>query len=127
MTPATSALLSGALLLCLAPAAEAAAPQSSRLTLTVEVRQNGSTTSLVLGCDPDGGAHPRPVEACDLLRSVDGDLTRLDAPPGTSCVAVYDPHVATASGHWRGRQVFYQRTFTNRCWMSATTGSIFAF
>ena len=127
MKAITPALLGGALLLAVVPAAEAAAPQSSRLTLTVNARENGSATSLVLSCDPDGGAHPRPVDACDLLRSVNGDLSRLAAPPGASCVAVYDPHVATAAGHWRGRNVFYQRTFTNRCWMTAATGSIFAF
>jgi hypothetical protein len=127
MKAITSALLCGALLLAMAPAADAAALESSRLTLTVNAQEEGSATSLVLTCNPDGGAHPRPADACELLRTNDGDLNLLSASDDTACMAMYDPHVATATGVWQGRHVFYQRTFTNRCWMTATTGSIFSF
>ena len=36
---------------------------------------------VVLTCDPDGGVHPTPAAACELLRKVDGDPAKLNVVP----------------------------------------------
>lgn len=127
MKAITAMALGGALLLTAAPAAEASsAPAASRMTLTVRTSQ--TTTTVVLTCDPDGGTHPRARDACDSLRAVDGDITRLVPSTGSICLAVYDPHVTTATGVWQGRRRFHiQRTFVNRCQMIVSGGAVYDF
>lgn len=135
MKAITVAALGGALLLTMAPAADSATStfpwlQSSRITLTVKAQTASGTTTAtrVLTCDPDGGTHPNPREACDLLRKVDGNIGNLREPSVTFCPAVYELHTVTAQGNWQGRREFYTvRTYSNRCRMLAATGVLFAF
>ncbi|HEX8627927.1 MAG TPA: SSI family serine proteinase inhibitor [Catenuloplanes sp.] len=110
----------------LAPAAaQAAAPASHRVQLTV-VQQNGDSTSVVLDCDTDGGTHPLPKEACELLASVGGDIAAI--PPGNgACQTIVLPVTAVAEGVWGDRKVRYQRTFSNSCVMRLATGPVFRF
>nr|WP_062340600.1 SSI family serine proteinase inhibitor [Herbidospora sakaeratensis] len=99
---------------------------SGALVLT---RSAGGAQQVVarLLCDPDVGSHPTPKQACDLLRSVDGDLGRLADDPNWICTKEYLPHRVTATGNWKGKAVRYARTFGNRCEMTAVTGEIFSF
>lgn len=110
----------------LAPApGQAAAPATHRVHLTV-TQQNGASTSVVLDCDTDGGSHPLPKEACELLASVGGDVAAI--PPGNgSCTAIHRPVTAVAEGVWGDRKVRYQRTFSNACVMHLATGPVFRF
>lgn len=130
MKAITVMALGGALLFAGAPAAESSSVAASRFSLTVRATTvTGTTTaSATLTCDPDGGNHPRAQESCDLLRLVDGDVNQLTVPPGTLCLAVYQPHTVTIAGVWQNRRRYViQRTFVNRCQMIAATGAIFSF
>ncbi|WP_062357259.1 SSI family serine proteinase inhibitor [Herbidospora yilanensis] len=94
------------------------------LTMTVD---GGAPTAAKLFCDPDGGTHTTPTQACDLLRPVRGDLGRLTHGPGQICTKEYLPHRVTAVGVWEGKPIRYARTFGNRCEMIAATGAVFTF
>ncbi|WP_062431033.1 SSI family serine proteinase inhibitor [Herbidospora daliensis] len=99
---------------------------SGALVLTRSVNGGQKVVAKLL-CDPDGGSHPAAKQACDLLRSVDGDLAKLAYDPGRICTKEYFPHQVTAAGTWKGQAVRYARTFGNRCEMSAVTGDLFTF
>ena len=136
-----SAVLAGALLLgsaVAAPAASAAspAPESNRPGATLRLWVDRSDIILAgsiaprvfaLTCDPDGGTHPHPEKACELLRSVDGDFRRLNVNPDAICITLYAPVTAHMEGVWQGRKVSYQKTYGNSCWLAAATGAVFAF
>lgn len=85
------------------------------------------TKTATLACDPDGGSHPTPTAACDRLREVNGDFSKLRPRPGTICPAVYSPVTVTASGTWRGKTVSFKKTYGNRCELDAATKPIFGF
>ncbi|WP_063765686.1 SSI family serine proteinase inhibitor [Herbidospora cretacea] len=99
---------------------------SGALTLSRSVDGRGHTVA-TLFCDPDGGTHTTPKQACDLLRSIGGDLGKLVHNPGVICTKEYLPHRVTAFGTWEGKPVRYTRTFGNRCEMIAVTGALFNF
>ena len=125
------AVLGGLLLLASAMhagTAAAAAQPGAELTLTVGTSASGDAATARLTCDPDGGTHPSPREACDLLRSVDGEIGLLRRSPGTACTREYAPRLASARGVWRRTKQFaVTRTYSNRCEMLATTGVLFEF
>lgn len=79
-----------------------------------------------LTCDPDGGSHPDPESACDLLREVDGDLASHPGGKGP-CTKEYNPYAVRLVGTWEGREITYLHTFANRCEMLRQTGSVFSF
>ena len=72
------------------------------------------------------GDHPDADAACGSLAGVRGDFTAL-APAPTMCSYLYQPVTATEQGVWNGEQVFYQQTFTNRCFLLRATGAVFNF
>lgn len=110
----------------LAPAAgQAAAPATHQVKLSV-VQQNGTSTSVLLDCDTDGGTHPLPKEACELLASVDGDIAAIPPKIGI-CPRIYLPVTALAQGVWGDRKVLYKQTFSNSCIMRVNTGPLFGF
>ncbi|MFC4112277.1 SSI family serine proteinase inhibitor [Nonomuraea zeae] len=102
------------------PASAAAA--GAELFITVTPRDGGAY-SMRLTCAPDGGFHPRPREACDALRSVDGWVGDLDVDPGP-CPRIYDPVEVEVTGHWYGRREPYYEEFANRCEMERKLGPV---
>lgn len=100
----------------------AAAQPGAELRLTVTPTDDGAYANH-LTCEPDGGGHPRPVAACDVLREVDGRIQDLDVDPGP-CPMVYMPVTVQADGHWYGRPVSYHREFPNSCVMERTLGPV---
>ncbi|GGM78167.1 subtilase-type protease inhibitor [Thermopolyspora flexuosa] len=128
MKAITMVALGAALLLAAAPGATADSTPKSEMTLTVTRPDGSNPQSVTLTCDPDGGTHPSPREACDLLRSVDGEIGLLRRSPGTACTREYAPRLASARGVWRRTKQFaVTRTYSNRCEMLATTGVLFEF
>ncbi|TKK89745.1 serine protease [Herbidospora galbida] len=87
----------------------------------------GPQTIVTLFCDPDGGTHTTPKQACDLLRPVQGDPGRLAYDPHRICTKEYLPHQVIAVGVWAGKPIRYAKTFGNRCEMIAVTGAVFTF
>ncbi|MEV0229581.1 SSI family serine proteinase inhibitor [Nonomuraea sp. NPDC050786] len=88
-------------------------PPGAELFITVRP-SSGGEYARTLTCDPDGGLHPRPVEACDALREVDGHVEDLDVDPGP-CPMIWDPVTVDVAGHWHGEDVSYHRQFSNSC------------
>ncbi|MFO7253165.1 MAG: SSI family serine proteinase inhibitor [Actinomycetes bacterium] len=128
MKAITVMALGGALLFAAVPGAQADSAPLSELTLTVSRPDGAGATSVTLTCDPDGGTHPSPRAACDLLRSVDGNIGMIRPTRGVVCTREYAPRTATARGVWRGTKRFViVRTFGNPCQMHAETGVLFAF
>ncbi|MGW4795123.1 SSI family serine proteinase inhibitor [Nonomuraea sp. NPDC004297] len=99
-----------------------AAPAGAVLYITVTPVSDGAY-SMRLTCDPDGGLHPYPVDACDAIRSVDGDLFALNYNPGP-CPKNYDPVRVEVRGHWYGQPISFDEKFSNRCVMERTLGPV---
>ncbi|MFJ6895965.1 SSI family serine proteinase inhibitor [Streptomyces hokutonensis] len=129
-TALRGALLAAAVLLAAGQAPAQAAPRQGLqgdwlyLTVTRGDSRSSDTRGTLLLCDPPQG-HARAAEACAELAAASGDI---DAIPARSvfCPMVYAPVAAHARGEWKGRQVDYTRTFSNRCVMAARTGDVFA-
>lgn len=135
-------MITAAAMTVLAPAAAAAPERASTdesrlyapnaLVLTVSKGETAKTATplraVTLTCAPTpGGTHPAPEEACDELRSVNGEFSALRGGEERACVKIYDPLVATAEGVWEGRRVAYERTFGNSCVLQTEGGSVFSF
>ena len=125
-----SALLAFALPFTAAGAANAQ-PDTAQVEISLVlmvVSPDGSARSTVLECYPSvGGSHPDAASACQELGAVGGAFDSLSADPQSACPAVYAPVSASAFGVWCGRQVSWERTFSNSCVLRTTTGSVFAF
>ncbi|MCP2260809.1 Subtilisin inhibitor-like [Streptoalloteichus tenebrarius] len=133
------ALAAGGALVCagLAAPAHAAAPDpatqpmvpASTLVLSANPGEQPSPFAkhVVLTCEPAGGTHPDPGQACGQLAEANGDFTALKTRTDQACTFIYAPVTVTATGYWRGQKVSYQETFPNDCVLSATTGPVFRF
>ncbi|MBL7256557.1 SSI family serine proteinase inhibitor [Paractinoplanes lichenicola] len=95
------------------------------LTLSY-VADAGFAMAVKLTCDPPGGGHPLPAQACATLAATGADPDRIK--PGTgACILLYKPVTATLSGTWQGREVSWQHRFGNTCEMRRATGVLFRF
>ncbi|WP_157246043.1 SSI family serine proteinase inhibitor [Nonomuraea typhae] len=118
------AVLSGALVA--GTALPATAELRPRGTLKISIKTDGGTKTVRLACDPDGGTHPKPKVACDLLRKVKGKPARL-RKDDVICTKEYMPHKVRVAGTWRGRKIFFMGTFDNACLMKAAGGALYSF
>jgi hypothetical protein len=111
------------------------APPLARLevSLTPLASPTPGRDTVTLTCGPDGGTHPTPKAACDSLRRVGGNFNRLPNVPGGGCPAIFDPHLARATGYWQQSPtgpvivVDYSETFGNRCRAAIGTDNVFRF
>ncbi|MGW0331007.1 SSI family serine proteinase inhibitor [Streptomyces sp. NPDC003011] len=123
-------LLAAAALLLVTVAPARATPQEGipggwlLVTVTTGDARSSDTRGTLLLCDPPQG-HRRAAEACAQLEAALGDLRAISLRD-VRCPMVHAPVTAHARGHWKGRQVDYTETFTNRCVMGARTGAVFA-
>ncbi|GAA3844544.1 hypothetical protein GCM10022243_08620 [Saccharothrix violaceirubra] len=97
-----------------------------RNAFLLDVTYQGVTRSVNLNCRPDGGTHPRHMEACADLSRVNGRIERLGGQ-GVMCTMEYDPVSVLARGEWRGQRRSFQETFPNRCVTYAESARVFAF
>jgi hypothetical protein len=93
-------------------AGEAPAPQGTELTITVWLQgRDGASQEVTLTCDPPGGTHPRPEEACLALQADPSALEPL--PADSACTQIYGgPEEAEIVGTLDGEQV--QATFSRQ-------------
>ena len=93
------ALLLAALALVAGCGSEAGS-QAPRYDLTITYwpsGRGGEARSATLTCDPDGGSHQNPAQACDALLQHEDALRPVGA--GTACTEIYGgPQLATISG-----------------------------
>jgi hypothetical protein len=84
----------------------------------LSVSVSGTNTVLhswTLTCDPAGGSHPHPADACGALaRHAGAALPPVAAD--TACDQIYGgPQTATVTGTWRGAAVSASFSRTNGC------------
>jgi len=80
---------------------------------------------VTLQCEPTGGTHPTPEDACTKLSAVYGQFALLPRAPGYGCGAVWMPVTITVTGTWRLAPVYFTKTYGNEC--EAAVGSDFVF
>ena len=91
------------------------APAGTELTITVWLQgRDGASEEVTLTCDPPGGTHPRPEEACLALESDPAALEPL--PPDSVCTQIYGgPEEAEVVGTLDGEQVHATFSRQNGC------------
>lgn len=97
------------------PAAPAttAAP-STQLTVTVN-EGDGKTDDWTLSCDPAGGTHPKPAEACAAL-TAKGKTALPPVSTGVMCTQIYGgAQTAKIVGTWDGKPVNASFSRQNGC------------
>ncbi|EME55845.1 hypothetical protein H074_24095 [Amycolatopsis decaplanina DSM 44594] len=102
----------------------------SQLFLTVGKGTGNTPLGAVrtLTCDPDGGSHPHATKACDRLREVDGDFSKLQPKNNPVCPTLWSPVTVTAIGTWKGRSIGpWQKTYENKFCLHAATNPVFEF
>ena len=97
--------------------AGAAAPPSPAIELRVEFFPKGTGAggeSATLTCDPVGGTHPRPEEACTALDAQADALAPV--PADAVCTQIYGgDETATVNGVVHGQEVDAKFNRTNGC------------
>jgi len=110
-----------------APPAAAPAKPAKRTELTLTyLADAGQAAAVVLRCDPAGGAHPKPVQACSALRTAGGEPGQLK-PARRMCTMIYAPVTAKIAGSWQGKPVKWSRQYGNSCELARATGVLFQF
>jgi Subtilisin inhibitor-like len=91
------------------------APAGTELTITVWLQgRDGASEEVTLTCDPPGGTHPRPEEACLALQADPSALEPL--PPDSVCTQIYGgPEEAEVVGTLDGEQVHATFSRQNGC------------
>jgi hypothetical protein len=107
--------------------APARASALSSLTMTKSgTGWSGSLNKQVtLQCEPSGGTHPKPEDACIKIAAVDGQLDKLPRAGGVGCTGLWLPVTVTVTGTWRLEPVSFTKTYSNDC--EAAVGSNFVF
>jgi hypothetical protein len=111
-----------AFLACSSPA-QAARPPKAKLQVIIKAK-NEPTRGATLHCNPDGGNHPNARAACDVLRKVGGDLSKIHVPANAACGQGVRPFVVVITGTWRGKQVQWSKGYRNGCAMKAAGGPL---
>ncbi|MGH8823908.1 MAG: SSI family serine proteinase inhibitor [Jiangellaceae bacterium] len=89
-------------------------PQTS-LTIAVSYGEAAQPDEWTLTCDPTGGTHPDPAEACAALAELDLQILEPVAADQT-CTQVYGgPETATVRGTWQGEPVDASFSRQNGC------------
>jgi hypothetical protein len=93
---------------------EQAAP-ATELTVTFwPAGRDGASQEATLTCDPDGGTHPRPAEACRALRANADAVAPL--PPDSICTQIYGgPEEGEVVGALDGEEIHATFSRQNGC------------
>lgn len=85
------------------------------LTIVVTPDAGAETSTYQLTCDPAGGDHPQPEQACDALDAAGAGV--LDpVPADQSCTQIFGgPQTATVTGTYEGKDVDATFSRENGC------------
>ncbi|WP_051343391.1 SSI family serine proteinase inhibitor [Pseudonocardia spinosispora] len=101
------------------PTAQGPTPPATKLTITIAGSPvAGHDGRFVLTCDPAGGQHPDPKNACAKLDQAAAARQDLFAgvPEGQMCAQVFGgPATAEVVGTWRDRTINTKITRTDGC------------
>jgi hypothetical protein len=93
------------------------APSKAGTALTIEVvRSEGAApTTYELTCDPAGGDHPQPAQACDAIAAAGASVFD-PVPSGQACTMIFGgPQTATVTGTYEGTKVDASFSRQNGC------------
>jgi Subtilisin inhibitor-like len=95
----------------------AAQDEGPAANLEIMVTDGAGRREATLECDPDGGTHPSPEEACRALASNVGALEPV--PQDVACTQEYGgPERARITGTLSGREVDAELSRSNGCEIS---------
>src|SRR5512142_2468386 len=106
-------------------------PTTSTLLLTISTpitagsTSGGVAVSAWLTCDPAGGDHPTPLNACADLAAAGGDVAAVPPLKGWGCVGLWDPVQISAVGTWRGQPVNFKAMVSNSGCARISHGYVF--
>jgi hypothetical protein len=84
------------------------------ITFWPQGRSNGNGETWTLMCEPAGGTHRNPDDACAQLAALEDPFA--PPPPDEICTEQYGgPEEALVSGTFRGAPVSYELSRTNGC------------
>ncbi|MEO6605336.1 MAG: SSI family serine proteinase inhibitor [Aeromicrobium sp.] len=88
---------------------------STDLTITVTADEGAAPVVLRLECDPPGGDHPQPAEACKKIKAA--GLKVFDpVPKDQACTMIFGgPQTATIDGSYKGADVTGTFNRSNGC------------
>ena len=94
-----------------------AEPAGPTAQLEIVVTDDAGREEVTLECDPDGGTHPNPEEACRVLAANVGALEPV--PPDVACTQEYGgPERARIRGTLSGREIDAKLNRSNGCEIS---------
>ena len=93
------------------------APASAKTSLTIVVTpdEGADPKTYKLTCDPAGGDHPQPQQACDAIATAGASVFE-PVPSDTTCTTVFGgPQKATVTGIYEGKDVDASFSRENGC------------
>jgi hypothetical protein len=90
-------------------------PTGTSLTIAVTPDEDAKTSTYELTCDPAGGDHPQPKQACAALAKAGADVFD-PVPADRACTMIYGgPQTATIKGTYDGAKVDASFSRDNGC------------
>ena len=109
------ALVATALASCGKDADKGASSDVTALTITLVADDGVDPETYTLKCDPPGGDHPQPAEACKALAAAGAKVFEPVAKDQV-CTDLYGgPQTATVKGTYKGKKVDAEFERTNGC------------
>ena len=85
------------------------------MTIVVTPDEGADPTTYKLTCDPAGGDHPQPQQACDAIAAAGASVFE-PVPSDTTCTTVFGgPEKATVTGTYEGKDVDATFSRENGC------------
>ena len=95
--------------------ADAPAAATTSLTIKVAASEGADPKTYTLTCDPAGGDHPQPQQACDAIAKAGASVFE-PVPSDTTCTTVFGgPEKATITGTYQGKDVDASFSRQNGC------------
>jgi len=95
--------------------AESSSSDATDLTITVVADEGADPQTYELKCDPPGGDHPQPAQACKALDAAGAKVFEPVAKD-QACTQLYGgPQTATVKGTYRGDDIDADFARTNGC------------
>ncbi len=103
------------LVACGKPQQPGDADPATKLTVSVTADEGAAPVEMTLECDPPGGDHPQPAEACEKIKSA-GVKVFDPVAKDQACTMIYGgPQTATVVGTYDGTPINATFNRTNGC------------
>ena len=117
-SPVLKALAAATILIALASCNNGENDQpgtSTDLTITVTADEGATPVVMKLECDPPGGDHPQPAEACEQINEAGSGIFQPVAKDQACTMIFGGPQTATVEGSYRGAPINATFSRSNGC------------